>query len=542
MNLFRKVYFWMFLSIIAAAVWAGLTISLKANLNWDEAFHLYWSYQIYRALNILDLNQFIKITLDQTFYPPLQSWLLALPALFGGFTIGKARLYWLFWFILSAIFIYFLSKKAVKGICKKDKIAEIAGIFATLFYITSPLVLYLSSIAIKETMGAGLSLIIAFTYFKAKKEKRRKYFILLGLELFVLTMGKYNYGLLMLIILSVEVLFSLIFLTGKEESIKNYLFMIGIYSILLFTWLIYPFSNLNRFIEVIQNGVSAYQNMSSNVWHYRLFYLNGLLFIYPLSPFFGYFLILSFFIAIKWWKNYLLRFSLFTIIINFILASAASWNMQERYIFISFPFWCIVSGVTVANGFRFIQNTLKNGNYRRFVYIVIIAIVCYTGRNFIKLENLVYSTAAYTYKSPVFNQSDYRDVFFEYNRNRWPQKSLLTYKGSPIEVVDWILDQINLDKPVSIIGQAAELAPDFFNLEIARRRDSGEYSKKRENKSFTVILEIIEGGYLDNYDFRYFNSYMLPYVKGKKIEKGLQIINNHLFIKQGVEVTILGEV
>ena len=156
---------------------------------------------------------------------------------------------------------------------------------------------------------------------------------------------------------------------------------------------------------------------------------------------------------------------------------------------------------------------MRKTGIRYFFLVMMIAGIIILSKDIFRLNQLIYSTAAYSLKSPIFNQSDYRDIFFIYDRNKWPQKKRLTFSESPANVVDWVLDRVDLNKPVNIIGQAAEIAPDYFNLEIARRKDVGKFKIINGYSSFFVTIEIMEGKYLDNYDFRRFNSYTLPYVR-----------------------------
>ena len=524
--------------VVAFFVWL-LYIRLN-NLNWDEAFHLYWTYQIYDSLKMGDFANFWNVTLQETFYPPFQSWVLSIPALMFGFSIVKVRIYWLFWLVLSSILIFIVTKKISRSLVMSDNESTISGYGAVFFLLTSPMVLFMSSMAMKEMMGMGIFLIIILTYFIARERRNPLLFLLVSLELFIAIMAKYNYGVLLTMILGLETAVTFIFCKKRLETILTGVLMFLPFLLLTLGWIFWPENKLERFLGVLQNSNPVSAGMSDTIG-YLLFYPRAIIYMYSFTPLIGIFLLLSIFLSFLYIKNFRVRVLLIGVIINITLATYSLWNEQERYIFPVIQFLFILGGITLGLILFRVRKISGEKSYKLvqlglfFLFLVIFA------KDIISLPSYVYSVGAYTARSPVFNQTDYKDLFYEYNVSKWPKKLPEGEFSKPSEVLKWVTSNVDLSKPVQVVGQAAELAPDYFNLEFSIHKRSGEYPKIEGYSYFFVTLEILPNSKFYGWDYKKFNSYVETYIKQVQEDKSLTLLKEKMFDELGVRVKIYGK-
>src|SRR3972149_3672466 len=122
-------------SVIVALLVAKTYIP-KANVGWDEASQTHVAYRIYDSARAKSVLTFLKVTLSQVYYPPLQSWSYGLPLLPFGFSIEKARILGLFWLVFGGLVIFILGRQL------GEKRGKLVGLLSLFFFLSSPMVLF----------------------------------------------------------------------------------------------------------------------------------------------------------------------------------------------------------------------------------------------------------------------------------------------------------------------------------------------------------------------------------------------------------------
>ncbi len=192
--------------------WVYNEIVKNQMVDWDEGNHMYVGNTITQAIRHGNWQQFRQLTLNQIHYPFIQSWYLGFITLPFEYTVESSRLASLFLLIPAVFLIWSISQKL--------KINPTAGILAVFCLLSSPNLLLLFSMTLKEGLGVTLSLLVFFLYLIARQKQKIGYFLIVGFSLLIIMMTKYNFGVLVLAGLGLE---SLVWLfTEKNYLKKNY--------------------------------------------------------------------------------------------------------------------------------------------------------------------------------------------------------------------------------------------------------------------------------------------------------------------------------
>lgn len=522
----------------ALALFLAKTYIPKASVGWDEANHIWVSYRLSESLQEKNLLSFLKITFNQPHYPPLQSWFLGMPLALFGFSIEKARLWGLFWFVLGGLLIFVLGER-LGG----DK-GKLTGVISLFFFLSSPIVLFFSSLAMKEMMGAALSLLVVLSYFHARKVNTPFSYLLVGLMLFVLTMTKYNYGFLMMIVIFLEMIISF-FLAKKRQMVAlSHLPLFVSFFILFGFWLLVPYNRIPLFLETFAGNFSdrfIYTQGLADFWGYFLFYPRAIVLMYSSSILVGIFLLISFVWAIRYFRDFRIRFLWLAVAVNLLLGNIYTQNMQERYIFTSVSFLFVLGGFVGSN---FLAKLLAFPK-RSWVWGAVLGFwLLVSGKILFDLGHLpsfVYSVGAYTLKSPVFNQTDFQDknLWFNYDLSSWPKTLATGSYEKPKDVLEFVASSVDLAKPVEVVGFANEFSPPLFDLIFALHKQKREFVSLPYS-SFMVTLEIFPTSRFYTRDYQLMNSWQIEKIKAIKVDPSLTLVKRKEFKELGVEVTIWG--
>lgn len=545
-NIFLKRPLWVvFFMAVTTAFLAWIFYGQKANFNWDEALHMHSIYSLQLDIKSGSWARFWQNTLGQDYYPFLQSWIMSIPVLLFGFSLEKMRIYSLFWYVFFGFLIFINTRKAGEELKLQKNQAVGAGYLSLAFFFLSPLFLHFASLSMKEMMGAALILLFLTTYFQGRQKKSALLYLFISLELFLLLMFKYNYGVFVAGVIAVEGLFSFIFIKKREKTILSHLLIFLPFILLTLVWLYYPVNGLEepkpqRFIKVISNKVPFNEGMTDRLGS-LLFYPRAILYMYAFSPLVGAFFLGILILSLRWWKNLRVRVLLVGIWANLISAGMAIWNMQERYIFIILPFIFILAGINGIFIFNFLKKQIGGKLYLRIATVVfLLPVVFILLKDLIDLPNYVYTVASYTTKSAVYNQPDYLDQYFKYDRTKWPKMLPAQPFEKPSEVIDWVVANVDLSKPYQVMGQSTELAPDYVYLFLTLAKEKGNFKRGERFSFYQVFIEILPYSRFNTWDYQRINSYMEYYIYQVKADPGLIKVREKLFTELGVKVSIYG--
>jgi len=542
---FRRTLWVVFFMTVTTAFLAWIFYGQKANFNWDEALHVRAIYIMHRDIEKQDWPIFWSHTLIQDYYPFLQSWIMAVPSVLFGFSILNIRIYSLFWYLLTGFLVFINARKLGEEIGIPKIQAVLAGYLSLFFFIFSPLFLYFASLGMMEMMGTSLILLILTVYFWVRKVNRPVSYLIISLGLFLLLVFKYNYGVFLGAIIALEGFFSFVFIKKRDKTILSHLLIFLPFILLTLAWLYYPVNGAEepkpqRFLKVITNRRPFTEGMADRLT-YLLFYPRAIIYVYSASPPIGAFFLLSLIISLRWWKKLRARVMLFTVWANLISATIATWNMQERYIFIILPLAFILSGVNGIFIYNFLKKQLGRKLYLRISgAILLLPLAVILGKDFLKLPNYVYSVASYTTKSAVYNQPDYTDQYFKYDLSKWPKILPKPPFEKPADVVDWVIANVDLSKPVELVGWSTELAPDYFNLNFDIARETGKYQKSDLYSHYYVTIEVLSGSRFNTWDYVSHNAYLEYYINQVKADPSLFKVREKLFTELGVKASIYG--
>lgn len=162
--------------------------------------------------------------------------------------------------------------------------------------------------------------------------------------------------------------------------------------------------------------------------------------------------------------------------------------------------------------------------------------------------------------SPMYNESDYKDTLFDFNKSHWPgnievqrktetqkgnifvsqkDSAFLRYQESPEGVIDYILDNVDITKPIEIIGATAEISLDWVELRRQLKKQNYKiYNNYNDYKNYIVTLEVKPASRLYTYDYRRANAWQLGKVREVEEMWGDKLLKEKDFRELGIVVRI----
>ena len=518
---------------ILVAVFVCRAYILMANVLWDEASFLLWGERIYESLRHGNSMDLIRLTREQFYYPPLQSWILAVPLYLVGYSVFNARLVSLFFYILGSLLSFFIARNLEK------KRNNLTGLFASMFFISSPMMIFFSTLAMKEMMGAVFSCFCIYLYFKIREENNILFSFSVSIILILLFFIKYNFGVIMAFILIIETLISFFSLKNKFILLRNQIIIFTPFLIIIGYWIFYPDNKLASFISILKNPWSVTLGMGKLI-DYLLYYPRSIFYMYSFSNVLGAHFLASLILVLLWWKNYKVRVLWLYVSVNIFLGTVHFQNMQERFIFLAIPFLFIISAFLLEKIFYMVFHFRSSA----FIFGAGLGlIILFFGKVFLdlpKIPGFVYSMGSYTMRSPVFNEKGYKNKLFNYDLKTWEYKTPAGNFEKPIDVVDFVSSKIDLSKPIRVIGGFNELAPDYFEMYFNLRRPEGGINKLSYS-SFIVTLEVLPTSSFYTMDYQKQNLWQIGEIRKIEADLSLRLIAKKDFTKMGVVVKVFGD-
>lgn len=538
MRLMSKKLVLIFFALLSLVVifFVFQNISQPQLVTWDEAGYLWHGYQIHQAIKKGNWLDFFKLSQNQFYYPFFQSWYLGFTALFLGYTIESARLMSLLLLLPTIILVWLLGQELVK----KNSWVAFLGVG---FILSSPLILFYFSTAMKESLGLVLTLVCLWFYFQARKRKHRWLFFLTGFWVLILTLTKYNYGLLVLLALLTESFIWLI-LEKKYRDKDYWLNLGGLFLPIVLGmsyWLFVPTNNFSWFWEIIQNKWQVNLYETTTLGH-LLYYPFELAFSYSFSWLAFIILLIGFIWGLRSWRDFKVRTLILFFLINFFLAGKHMANNQARFIFTSVPAFFLVGSLGLSQLYpyarKFFSRSFYLGLFAPFLLMAVIILL----KDLLILPQMIRPTGSHQIESAVFYEQDYQNLWrFDFNRNNWP-KIPAKPDGERVEnMFEFIFNNIDLSKGVSLIGQANEFSPDLFRFYLAKTREEGLRLRENGYQEYIVVLEVQPSGRFDTLDYRRANLWTADVAKKVLSEPSFTFFNTKTFEDLGIKITILAK-
>lgn len=519
---------------IVVLVLAGLFLAFRvipqANVLWDEAVYLGWIYRIHQAIVSGQFSTLSDLTYRQFEYPPLQSYVLAALLLPFGFTIGAARLSNLLLFLVTGWFVYDTAKRL-----GNRSHEPFAGYIAVLLYASSPLLLYLASVAYKETGGMLILLLTLRSYAAFRRSPTPLRLVTVAGLLAAAFFWKYHYGVFLVPVILTE---AVIHLIERKDIVRTALryTIITLPSVLLLLLFIVIPGRFGQFTYTLNNPYRYMDDMVSRM-DGLLFYPRGLYFAFALNHVTGVLLIISLVGGLVFTKTVELRSYWLLLFFTLALLTPHTTNLQERYLATALPGLFIIADVLVVRIAAWVKRLLRTPfpTYASVAFliggVIILTLPTLPGR--------IYGASAKSVHSLTFDQTDYRDVWLEYNPSKWPQLLPKAGQERALDVAEFIARTVHPDRTIEYVGASGEFSPPYYDLSIdlsAHERSiiSAPY------RSYVVTTEIFTTSRYYTLDYQKINLWRIQGLGEVKTDTGLEKIDERMFSDLGVRVAVYG--
>lgn len=500
-----------------------------AILSWDESSDILWIYKIFIAIKHADIKSFLSISKDQyLYYPPLESWIYAFPLQIFSFTIENARRVSLFWFAIGGGLIYVLGT-----VISRARSASRVGIIALTFYVLSPMTLIFSGLAIKEVLGSALSVLFVYLYFVSRDSSSRMWAAVCGIVLVINAYTKYPYALFLTTGFAIETL--IVFRNKKSSHILKEIH-IYILSFVVAAALFWIAIQGPRAFGVFGVQGPELNKYIGTVWQKIFFYPRSIVYFYALHPILGVFYLVSILINFLKMRDYKIRFMEILIITNMLIVGLWTAHLQDRFLFTTVPFIYLLSACTVNRVLIYVEDRLK----LHLAMSVAIGLLCVSivplilsSRSFLRLA---YATGSVTMHYPLFNQLDYKDLWFVYDKNKWPQKISQESKEWPIDVVQYVLTMTNYSPDITYVGLDLEFSPKYFALMTALEED--KRTVHPDGKPYIVMLEVLPNARYLTQDYRLTHTHIKADIHSVVANTSNILYAKKIFPEMGVIISI----
>lgn len=470
---------------VLVAVWIRLHIIPYAGILWDEAVFLTWVFDIVHAVRAADAPALISASYQQLQYAPVHSWIMGLGMLPFSFTIEAVRSVQLILFISAAVSLYVLTVRAGDHIFRFRIHRQAAGAFATLLFVLSPLVLFLSGVVLKEIMGTLFSVTTMILYFRWRRNGNLTGVVWCGLSLLLLFMTKYQYGVFLAAALGIEAGISLISAKHRIRFLASHLVLILPVVIFGIVWFLYPQNRFATFLGFLLNDGFSYTGGIADRMTYLLFYLRAVTHYYAVTPTAGICILLLSLPTLRFLRLAEVRSLWIGIVLSFILLTRHTDNVQERYLITVIPYLFSLSSI----GTLLILRSLEKFH----IPSAAVGIVCaalYLGTAVTVLPYRVYAVGSLTMKGVAFPQPDYNDSWFNYNQKSWPVADPRKSVETPARIIAFLLDYIDADKPVYVAGAMNELSPPYVELARRMAADRHSFQPHPDHRSYIITIQV----------------------------------------------------
>ncbi len=499
----------------------------KALVLWDEAANLFWASEFVQAVTKRDTNLLLSNLRGQNYFPPFGTLPLAIPTLLFGESVYALRAFNVVFTFLALLVLY----KLVNLLINKGDKQKLAFALVGFFYILSPMVIMHASVVLKEPLGAFLTLLVTFTHIKGGRSLRPR--VLVGILLVLLVFTKYNYGFYVWLALLIETVY-LVALGGKRINKKEVFghtvgLVMPVFAMAIWVWFIG-----GAITDVFTKQIEMTKDIGS-YFDKALFYPKSLIYIYSPSVILGLLQIFGFLLAFKKFGHVKWRFMLMLVLTNFILVGLWTNNLHDRYIFTVMPLFYLTSAVALVDNWHLIKKGIRKLPAFIAPSLLLVFVVLLV-KDILGLPKRVYGLGAYTLRSPVFNQVDYVDTWFNYTSDRWAYDIPDDGYSRPEDVFNFVFEHVETAKPVELIGWSNELSPRYFHyLQFHHKAYNGSVFGAEK---YIVTLKFLPESKFRTRDFALTNDKEQARVLAVEKMDELTLIARKPFFDIGVEATV----
>lgn len=471
-------------SLVAFGLWRWMIPF--ATVLWDEATFLVYAQRLHYALANHNWQEVWHQSVAQYYYPFLQSWVLGALTLSAPFSIASARLVNLVWLFVCVFLVYILGVMVSRPIMKTKTQAHAVGFTGAFLYLMSPMLWYLHSVVLKETMSTAICLAIIIFYMRARRSGNIFDYLLVGLFLVTQFLTKYQYAVFLGIPIFFEALIAIVSAKKKILAIAHHVVIVLPIFVVALIWIFMPEHGLQTFMGLMTNRL-PYMTGTTDPWTFALFYPRGIIYLYSLVPMVGCLLLTLFLAGIAYIKHVETRIAWFVFVIPTVFLATHTTNVQERYIaFVIGEFFVIAALVLVK---LFVRVWPKLAGKVVICLIAVLGILISFEYVSIPPQHW-YHVASLAMRGMAFNQLDYNDTWFNYDMMTWSKKSPNLSKENPEDVVRFVVDNIDVTKSMTLSTFYNEFSPDYFGLYIADRIHRGG-GKRLPYSAFVVAIEAL---------------------------------------------------
>jgi hypothetical protein len=521
MKIDKSLLFVVFLGI-AASYFCYRFIIPYANVVWDEGLAQSWVFVVYDALRNLNLSGIRYAFYSQVVYPPFFSFFYAIPALvFSEFSIQNARIANLVWFVGSGVMVYLLGKISDK------KFGRTVGAIAASLLLSAPLFLVHASIGLREIVAVFWSLCTVYFYIRSKASTG--YSIATSVSIIALLGIKYQYAVFLLIPIAIEGLIELLMKKNSKEVFIRHILIALPVLLIASIWIFSITGQVNVISDIFFNRFDYTGGRS--VWMYIALIPNTLVYMYSASPVIGVVLVFSLVFALSLLRIRTIRIFWIAVMVNITLVLSHTNNIQERYIMLTVPFLYLLAGYV---------SVLLYKKYTIFFHVFLVLISFFVVRDFTQLPRTVYATGSISMKSPLFNQLDYKDMWFNFDRRTWSNRMPWESKESPADALMFLMDNLDLSKDCNVYGRPSELSPDLGNITSILRRSKKQYPILPYSKMVATI-EVLPDSRYYTHDFKLLNAWRISEIRAIEADTSWNLHARREFKELGMIVAIYGK-
>lgn len=489
-----------------------------AQVLWDEAEFLMWIQRVTLAIQSFSVPQITKLFWDQIHYPPFQSILYGLLLAPFGFSVTGARIVSLGLSVLSAYLTYSLGVK-VSG-------SKWVGFVASLLFISSPILMYLQSIALKEALFIPLILLVCLSYITAKP-------IYTGIFLTLLFFTKYELAGIIAIALAIEALVAFVTEKKKLDVIVAHIFLFGIPLLFALPWIYGSPEHTRIFFLHINNSfdTTGGQNFITNA----LFYPRAVVYSYGLTFTIGMILLVSWIQSFTLLKQKTTRFLFMIFTTNVALLVPRIMNLQDRYLAISIPALFVMTAIHIVSIMQFIRSAKKPAQL-----IAIGIAMLLTGEVVIRIRHFdqwIYGIGTKAMLVNAFHQLDSNVSWFNYDPSTWAKIHPRESKESMHDITSFIMTHVNPHVPFVVRGRLAELSPPYIHMVIETEKARTSPTPSRYDL-YHITLTVVPGSRYYNHEYKKMHEWVQWEVEETKNDPTFELVAQRLFAEFGINVGI----
>ncbi len=495
-------------------------------LGWDEASFELWGARVFFAIRSWDIREVVFLVRQQYIYPPLQSIFWGISLLPFGFTVLSARIANLFWFFSGGMLIY---ATAMLLPAQKRSVVNYAGIIAVLLYVLSPMVLVHAGLGLKEMMGVTLTLAFVYCYFRARNSPSFLWTWVTGFSVTLLVLTKYNYAAFAGLTLVIEVLINEVFFKRNDMIRKKHQIMLGVVAVGISIWVMLERSALLAYLSSQNEMTIGIGTFADRI----LFYPRSIIYLFAPLPIIGTALLTLFAMGLFFVRRYYhIRFMVILVFVTTVSMGTWTNNLHDRYIMTCIPFIFLI-GAWMVQGW--ISKVKRKWSPIILVVLLIAPIVVTRVYLVPSFRSMVYGVGSYSLRIPIFNQMDFRDYWFQYDKSLWASADPWSSTENPNDVFLYIMNTINIEESYTLIGYTNAFSTKAIRL------NSYLYSSATSAhtiKAPVVTVEVLPTSRYYTREYSMYSSQDLARIADMKRDSRYVMTNHRLFPELGFDVCV----